>query len=68
MDGFSGNMRSKLVGLRRIILLFVFFARLVPGVFHAYSYDTYMLVVRCMRQNKDSVWSHCTTFRYWGAC
>ena len=23
--------------------------------FHAYSYDTYILVVRCMRQNKDAV-------------
>ena len=57
MYGFSSNMRSKLVGLRRIILVFVFFMRLVPGIFHAYSYDTYILVVRCMKQNKDAVWS-----------
>ena len=26
-------------------------------IFHAYSYDTYILVVRCMKQNKDAVWS-----------
>ena len=30
---------------------------LVPGIFHAYSYDTYILVMRCMKQNKDAVWS-----------
>ena len=24
---------------------------------HTYSYDTYILVVRCMKQNKDAVWS-----------
>ena len=30
---------------------------LVPVFFHAYSYDTYILVVRCMKQNKDAVWS-----------
>ena len=36
----------------------------VPGImlvficiFHAYSYDTYILVVRCVNQNKDTVWS-----------
>ena len=23
---------------------------------HAYSYDTYILVIRCMKQNKDAVW------------
>ena len=37
------------------LCLFVFLMRLVPG--HAYSYDTYILVVRCMKQNKDAVWS-----------
>ena len=25
--------------------------------FHAYSYGTYILVVRCMKQSKDAVWS-----------
>ena len=40
-----------------IILLFVFFMRILPGIFHAYSYDTYMLAVRCMKQNEDAVWS-----------
>ena len=25
-------------------------------IFHAYSYDTYILVARCMKQNKDAVW------------
>ena len=55
---FSSNMRSKLVGLRRIILVFIcIFMRLVLGIFHAYSYDTYILVLRCMKQNKDAVWS-----------
>ena len=44
-------MRSKLVSLRRNITL-VFIC-----IFHAYSYDTYILVVRCMKQNKDTVWS-----------
>ena len=29
----------------------------VYGIFHAYSHDTYILVVRCMKQNKDTVWS-----------
>ena len=42
-------MRSKLVGSRRIILVFTY-------IFHAYSYDTYILVVRCMKQSKDTVW------------
>ena len=49
--GFSSNMRSKLVSLRRNITL-VFIC-----IFHAYSYDTYILVVRCVNQNKDTVWS-----------
>ena len=26
-------------------------------IFHAYSHDTYILVVHCMKQNKDEVWS-----------
>ena len=39
------------------LCVFVFLMRLVPGIFHAYSYDTYTLVVRCMKQNKDTVWS-----------
>ena len=32
---------------------------MVPGIFHAYSYDTHILVVpvRCMKRNKDAVWS-----------
>ena len=56
--GFSSNIRSKLVGLWRIILVFFcIFRRLVPGIFHAYSYDTYILVVRCMKRNKDAEWS-----------
>ena len=36
---------------------FEFFLRLVPGIFHANSYDTYILVVRSMKQDKDAVWS-----------
>ena len=43
MYGFSSNMRSKLVSLRRIILV--------------YSYDRYIVVVRRMKQSKDAVWS-----------
>ena len=36
----------------------IFYAsRMIPGIFHALSYDTYILVVRCMKQNKDAVWS-----------
>ena len=37
------------------LCLFLFFMRLVPGIFHAYSYDTYILVVHCMKQIKDAV-------------
>ena len=60
--GFSSNMRSKLVGLRRILIVFIcIFMGLVSYqvfcIFHAYSYDTYKLVARCMKQNKDAVWS-----------
>ena len=35
MHGFSINMRSKLVGLRRIILVVVFFylSRMIPRIF-----------------------------------
>ena len=58
--GFSGNMRNKLVYDVLFSCLFVFFMRLVhinTSYFHAYSYDTYILVVRCMKQNKDAVWS-----------
>ena len=63
MYGFSSNMRSKLVGLRRtrvrFLCIFVFFVRLVAAVVFvdAYSYDTYILAVRCIKQNKDAVWS-----------
>ena len=41
------------------LCFFVFFMRLVrvPDIIHPYSYDTYILVVRCMKQNKDVVWS-----------
>jgi len=49
-------MRSKLVGLRRIILVYLYLFCDSYQV-HAYSYDTYILVVRCMKQNKDAVWS-----------
>ena len=28
-----------------------------PGIFHALSYGMYILVVRCMKRNKDAVWS-----------
>ena len=68
--GFSSNMRSKLVCLRRIIRAFIcIFYATHTTYFHAYSYDTYILVVRCMKQNKDAVWSLVyTTFSYWGAC
>ena len=30
---------------------------IVPGIFHAYSRDTYILVVRCMEQNSAALWS-----------
>ena len=46
---FSSKMRSKLVGLRRIILVFM--------CTFTYSYYTYIFVVRCVNQNKDVVWS-----------
>ena len=56
--GFSGNMRNKLVGLRRIILAcsFVFFMRLAYQAFFTRTriYDTYILVVR-LKQNNDAV-------------
>ena len=34
--------------------------RMIPGSFlfcHAYSCDTYILVVSCMKRKKDTVWS-----------
>ena len=39
------------------LCLYFYAARVIPGIFHAYSNDTYILVVRCMKQNKDAVWS-----------
>ena len=41
------------------LCIFVFFMRLVPRgiIFHTCSYDTYILVVGCIKQNKDAVWS-----------
>ena len=39
------------------LCVFVFLMRLVPGIFHAYSHDMYILVVHCMKKNKDAVWS-----------
>ena len=39
------------------LCLFVCFMRLLPGIFHACSYDTYIIVVPCMKQNKDAAWS-----------
>ena len=56
MCGFSSNMRSKLVGSRRIILVCISYATRTR-YFHAHSYDACILVVRCMTQNKDAVWS-----------
>ena len=59
-----------------LLLCFVLFMRLVrTRYFNAYSYymirteEHTQLVVRCMKQNKDAVWSlvH-TTFSCWGAC
>ena len=38
-------------------MFFCIFRRLVPGIFHAYSYDTYIIVGRFTKQNKDAVWS-----------
>ena len=40
-----------------LFMRFVLLMRLVPGIFDAYSYDRNILVVRCMKQNKDAVWS-----------
>ena len=58
MDGFCSNMLRKLVGLRRIFLVFICIFRATrTGIFQAYSYDTYIFVVRCTRQKKDAVWS-----------
>ena len=58
VHGFSSTMRSKLVGLRRIILVFIcIFNATRTYQVHAYSCDTYILAVRCMKQNKDAVWS-----------
>ena len=39
------------------IFLFVSYDTTYFCIFHAYSYDTCILVVRCMKQNKDAVWS-----------
>ena len=47
---------------------FVYFLRLVPGFFHAYSHDTNILVVRGMKQNKDAVGSLVHTGLVTGVC
>ena len=67
---FSSNMRNKLVGLRRILLvcLFVFFMRLVPQVFFTRTrmirtYSSYV-VWRETRMRCGLLYH----FRYWGAC
>ena len=39
------------------LLICIFYSTLTTGIFNEYSYDTYTLVVRCMKQNKDAVWS-----------
>ena len=59
MDSLAICAANWLVHDALFLCLFVFFMRLVPGIFLAYSYDTYILVVRCMKQkqNKDAVWS-----------
>ena len=67
--GFSSNMRSKQVRwfttyYSCVYLIFLCYSY-DTRYFHAYSYHTYILVVRCMKQNKDAV---CTTFSCWGAC
>ena len=53
------NMRSKLLGVRRIVLVFVFFMRLVWYVHTRRTLDE-------AKQGRGVV--SCTTFSYWGAC
>ena len=39
-----------------IVFICIFYAtRIIPGIFVAYSCDAYILIVRCMKQNKDAV-------------
>ena len=41
-----------------IILVFICISYTTRArYFQSYSYDTYLLVVRCLKQNKDAVWS-----------
>ena len=51
MSGFSSNMRTKLVGLRRIILVFILFFARTRMMRTSSSYVVHM------KQNKDAVWS-----------
>ena len=67
--GFSSNMRSKLVGLQRIILVFIriFYATRT----HAYSYDTYILVwyvVWSKTRMRCGLLYYILLVTYWGAC
>ena len=50
-------MRSKLVGLRRTRYYSCAYLHFLCGSYqvHGYSCDTYILVARCMKQNKDAV-------------
>ena len=57
--GFSSKMRSKLVGLRRVILVFIFFTR--TRMIRTYPRTMYEAKQGC------GVVS-CTTFSCWGAC
>ena len=66
---------SKLVGLRHILGYFLYFScgshyTRYFCIFHAHSFDTYVLVIRCMKKNKGAVCGvvSCTAFSYWGAC
>ena len=67
--GFSSNMRSKFVGLRRIVLVFI-------SIFYATRtrYFSCVLVwyvhTRCTlhEANQGCCAVSCTSFSYWGAC
>ena len=70
--GLSRNIRSKSIGLRRIIVVFICIfgaTRIIPGICHTCSYIWYVHTRRTWYEAKQRrCVVSCTTFSYWGAC
>ena len=57
MYGFSNNTYAQQVGFGYDVLFLCLYFLCDSYQVHAYSHDTYILVARCMKQNKDAVCS-----------